>query len=248
VVSRLAVLAASTLALAACSVPPLSLDGKECPCTDGYVCDTLTNRCLATNDGGMIIDTPAATQCLPALGVETEIYRYSGPFDWAPQGGAWDGTATEIQQTDAMATAMAFRTSVDLSRANVHVLATMRQTAQGNGGTPGLGIAMRASLDGATTYRCMWSADQRRLTIERETGGSSTPIGVPATVAASATIPASFTMEAAASGSSLSCCIRELSDARVTSVTDTAIATGFSGLATNRVAAAFGSFVVFGLP
>ena len=233
--------------LAACSVPPLSLEGKSCPCTDGFVCDTLTNRCLATNDGGVIIDSPAATQCLPSLGTEAEIYRYAGTFDWGNQGGTWSGTATEIRQTDKMAETTSYRTSVDLNLANVHVLASMRETAEGNGGTPALGIVLRSSLDGSSHYRCLWSAGQRKLYIERQDGGGATMIGNAASVPATTMVPASFTMEASASGSSLSCCIREVAQARVTNVIDTALATGFPGLETARKAAVFGSFVVFKL-
>jgi hypothetical protein len=77
------------LALVGCSVPAVSLEGKQCPCVEtGYVCDEVTNRCLPTNDGGGVIDTPAGTQCLPAV-PETEIYRYTGMFDWQHVDNSW---------------------------------------------------------------------------------------------------------------------------------------------------------------
>lgn len=245
---RLHALTAVTALGAACSVPPVSLDGKDCPCTDGYVCDTLTNRCLLTNDGGTIIDTPAATQCLPNLGAETEVYRYTGTLDWIEQGGTWDGTPTEIRQTDQMASAYAYRTSVNLNLANVHVLASMRETAQGNGGTPALGIALRTSLDGSSRYRCVYLSGQRQLAIQLSDGGGDTTIGTPASIPIGTTVPPSFTMEASAIGSSLSCCIREVEQARVANVTDTARTMGYPGLETVRKAAVFGSFVVFTQP
>lgn len=234
--------------LGACSVPALSLDGKECPCTDGYVCDTLTNRCLMTNDGGTIIDTPAATGCLASLGAETETYRYGGNFDWATQGGTWSGSTTEIVQSDKMAGTIAYRTSVDLKLANMHVLATMRETAQGNGGTPAIGIVMRAALDGSSHYACVWSSALRTLAVERVDGGGTTLVGTAATIPTTTTVPASFTMEAAVTGSTLGCCIREVAQARVTGATDTVLTMGYPGLETSRRAAAFGSFVVFKLP
>jgi hypothetical protein len=42
---RIAAIATSWLAVA-CSVPALDVDGKACPCADGYVCDTTSNTCV----------------------------------------------------------------------------------------------------------------------------------------------------------------------------------------------------------
>jgi hypothetical protein len=230
--------------VAACSVPPLSLEGKQCPCDSarGYVCDELTNRCLATNDGGGIIDTPAATQCTVNLGGETELYRYAGMFDWVDQGGTWSGTETEIRQGDKMASAFAYRTAANLGVTNVRVISSMREIDQGNGGMPSIGITIRTTLDGSTRYRCMWSSGMRRLAILRD----DTILGQPATVPADAMLPATFTMEARAVGGTMACCIRELSTARVDAAMDSTIASGYPGLEAERKSAGFGSFVVFG--
>jgi len=135
---------------AGCSVPALSLEGKQCPCTEGYVCDTLTNRCLATNDGGGIIDSPAATQGLPAIVGEAELYRYAGTFDWQTGAGTWAGNATEIQQSSTTTQdAFAYRTAAELTSApDVRVIASMRPITNGSG-TPSLGIVLRAQLGGA---------------------------------------------------------------------------------------------------
>lgn len=35
------------LACVACGVPELDLDGRKCPCLDGYQCDKPTNRCVS---------------------------------------------------------------------------------------------------------------------------------------------------------------------------------------------------------
>jgi hypothetical protein len=227
-----------------CSVPALSLDGKECPCTDGYLCDTLTNRCLRTNDGGTIIDTPAATNCTASLANELELYRYTGTYDWIDRGGSWSGTATEIRQTDKMANAFSYRSAANLNVTNVRVISSMRETDEGNGGTPSLGITLRTTLDGTTRYRCMWTSGTRQLSILRD----DTTLGAPVTIPAGTMLPATFTMEATAIGSTLGCCIRELPTARLSGVIDTAIANGFAGLEAQRKAVAYGSFVVFGAP
>jgi len=228
---------------AGCSVPPLSLEGKQCPCTGDYVCDTLTNRCLQSNGDGGILDTPAATGCVAPLTNETELYRYTGMYDWSDQGGTWSGTATEIRQTDKMAQAFAYRTSANLNVANVHVISSMRETAEGNGGTPGLGVVIRTKLDGSARYRCM--VQTGKLVIERQDSGGAATIGTPANTGV---LPSTFTMEASAVGGTLSCCIREAASARINAAMDATIPMGYPGLEVERKAAAFGSFVVFGSP
>src|SRR5690606_28763032 len=116
-------------------------------------------------------------------------------------------------------------------------------------GTPALGIVLRAQLSGTTRYRCLWVAKDRQLHLQAQNGGNTTTLAS-AAIAPNATIPTTFTMEAAVDGTMLGCCIRELDDARLMNVSDqgTGLTGGFPGLETNRLAAAFGSFVVFGRP
>jgi hypothetical protein len=244
-------LLALSASAAACSVPPLSLDGKQCPCVeDGYVCDTQTNQCLRTNDGGGIIDTPAATQCLASPAGEAELYRYAGTFDWQTQGGTWTGNATEIHQASSSAQdTFAYRTAAELTAAkNVRVIASVRQITQGSG-SPSVGIVLRAQLNDKPRYSCDWSGKDRQLRIEVHGTGGSTVLGM-ASIPMTVTLPTSMTMEASVDGAMLGCCIRELADARLTNVPDPAntLPMGFPGLGTNRMEAAFGSFVVFQRP
>jgi hypothetical protein len=52
---RALVLAATAAsAAAACSVDPLELTGKRCPCTSGFVCDTATDACVPEGDAGAL--------------------------------------------------------------------------------------------------------------------------------------------------------------------------------------------------
>lgn len=241
---RLALAALATLA--ACSVPELSLDGKQCPCVEeGYVCDELTNRCLMTNDGGGIIDTPSATQCLPTIS-ETELYRYTGTFDWQHENPSWMATSSEIQQTSSsVQNSYAFKTNAELTSANdVHVISSMRQLQLGNG-TPALGIALRTQLDlqNKSHYACMWSSKARSLAIELYTTGGATTVQS-VVVPGSAVLPTSFTMEASITGSTIACCIREIAEARIAGAMDATVASGYPGLQTTRMQASFGSFVV----
>jgi hypothetical protein len=250
---RAALVVFAALAGGACSVPGLSLEGKQCPCSDGYVCDELTNRCLATNDGGGIIDSPAATQCLPSPGGETEVYRYTGTFDWLHEHTSWTAMAGEIRQTSSSAqNSYTYKTSAELIAApNIRVISTMRETTAGNG-TPAFGIVLRAQLSSQdkSRYTCNWVPKDRQLRIEVQSGGGSPTLLGAAAVTPATALPASLTMEAAIDGSTLACCIRELPAARLTGIQDPAmvVATGYPGVSTHRMAAAFGSFVVFHRP
>jgi hypothetical protein len=203
------------------------------------VCDELTNRCLATNDGGGIIDTPAATPCLPSV-PETELYRYTGTFDWQHADPTWIGN-TEIQDS------YAFKTSSELTAAHdYHVISSMRPVQTGTG-PPSFGIVLRAQLStqDKSRYSCSWIGKSRELRIEVTQGGSTSTLGS-ATIGASETVPASFTMEASVTGSTLACCIREIAGARIASAPDPnmAVTMGYPGLQTDRMQAAFASFVV----
>lgn len=56
-----AVALALVVSLAGCTVPEVDLEGRPCPCVDGYVCDEPTNTCMRTGTG-----TDAATDAPPA--------------------------------------------------------------------------------------------------------------------------------------------------------------------------------------
>ncbi len=233
---------------AACSVPDLSLDGKQCPCVEeGYVCDELTNRCLATNDGGGIIDSPSATQCLSSPATETELYRYTGTFDWQHDDASWVGGPEIMQTSSQVQNSYTYRTSAELTAAtDYHVISSMR-AIKGGPGSPSLGIALRVQLSPQTKlhYMCSWIDKNRELRIEILQGGSLTPLAT-AVVGGTEALPTSFTMEASVTGSTLACCIREIAEARLTDVADPnmVVTDGYPGLQTSRMQAAFGSFVV----
>lgn len=243
--SRIAVVVAGMLA--GCSVPDLSLDGKQCPCVEaGYVCDTLTNRCLATNDAGGIIDSPAATACLPSTG-ETEVYRYTGTFDWQHEDPSWTGDTEIVQSSKTAQNSYTYKTSSDLAAiADYHIISSMRQVQPGTG-TPSYGIVLRAQLSpqDKSRYACSWIPKNRELRVEVTQGGAMSTLAS-ATAPMMAAIPTTFTMEASITGSAISCCIREIEGARVDNATDPAMTEtmGFPGLQTSRMQAAFGSFVV----
>ena len=224
-------------ALAACSVPGVSLEGKQCPCADGYVCDTPTNRCFPSNGDGGIIDSLATTSCLG--GSTTEIYRYAGTFDWIDPGGTWTGGA-EIKQTSAQVNnSYTFKTNAELSAVkDYRVIAAMRPIREGN--APAYGIVLRAQLStqDKSHYSCSFLPKTKQLLLE----SSGAVIGMVTIPDASTTMP--LTMEARVVGSTLACCLREYPAAKLTGIMNTDVAAGYPGLETNRMEAAFGSFAV----
>ncbi len=230
--------------LAACSVPSLSLDGKQCPCIEaGYVCDTQTNRCLATNDAGMIIDSPSATSCLSTVG-EHEVYRYTGTFDWQHADPTWSGAAEIEQSAKGAVDTYAFTTASMLAGvSNYHVISSMRQVKPAN--PPSLGIVLRAqaALTDKARYACTWLPKTR--TLQLQSFGTNTAVLATSTVAGTDALPTTFTMEASVNGSRLSCCIREIAVGLINAVDPAmSVAAGYPGLTTSHLQAAFGSFVV----
>ncbi len=224
-------------ALAACSVPGVSLEGKQCPCADGYVCDMPTNRCFPSNGDGGIIDSLATTSCLG--GSTTEIYRYTGTFDWIDPTGTWTG-GPEIKQTSAnVNNSYVFKTNAELSAVkDYRVIASMRPIREGN--APAYGIVLRAQLStqDKSRYACTFLPKTKQLVLE----STATVIGMVGIPDASTTMP--LTMEARVVGTTLACCLREYPAAKLTGIMNADVAAGYPGLQSNRMEAAFGSFAV----
>lgn len=228
---------AALLLLAACSVPGVSLEGKQCPCADGYVCDMPTNRCFPSNGDGGIIDSLSTTSCLG--GSTVEIYRYTGTFDWIDPSGTWTG-GPEIKQTSSnVNNSYTFKTTAELTAAkDYRVIASMRPIREGN--APAYGIVLRAQLstNDKSRYACSFLPKTKELVLE----SNGTQIGLVAVPTANTTMP--LTMEARVVGTTLACCLREYPTAKLMGIMNADVAAGYPGLQTNRMEAAFGSFAV----
>lgn len=228
---------AALLFVAACSVPGVSLEGKQCPCADGYVCDTPTNRCFPSNGDGGIIDSLSTTSCLG--GSSVEIYRYAGTFDWIDPSGTWTGGA-EIKQTSAQVNnSYIFKTNAELTAVkDYRVIASMRPIREGN--APAYGVVLRAQLStqDKSRYACTFLPKTKELVLE----SNATVIGSVGVSATNTTMP--LTMEARVVGTTLACCLREYPAAKLMGIMNADVAAGYPGLQTNRMEAAFGSFAV----
>ena len=232
---------AALLLVAACSVGPVDLEGKQCPCVTGYACDMTLNLCRPVNDGGGLIDTPSITPCLGAPNME--LYRYQGTFDWQKSDSSWTGGAQIVQNSGNAMDSYTFPTQpAELATGSYRVIAAMKPT--GSGGS--MGIAMRASTQNKNRYQCLWNGKNRELRLELQTSNTTT-LGTVTIPSASQT--AGVTMEAQIVGTpaTLSCCLREYATAHLLDLKEATagIASGYPGLDTDRQAATFPSFSVY---
>lgn len=227
------------LACAGCTVPPLELAGKSCPCVSGYTCDTATNTCVAGQ----------TASCLASpIGAE----RYSTSFDdfagWTQGAGSWTvqaGTAVQSDRTSDFA--YAFRPT--LADSDYRIISTFRVLEQGTGDSVSPEISARVQLDGSGgQYHCNWDPFAGGFSIMY----SASPIenGFLQQVFLNVfEIPdydpmAWFTMEFQVRGSRLDCCVRGVGGA-AGFVNDTRFATGAPGMKTFMTSAAYDDYFVF---
>jgi hypothetical protein len=226
------------LACVACSVPPLSLDGKLCPCADGYTCDTATNHCRANVDAP-IKDAPGATCLGPAGSGQLTGDNFGA---WTNHTTMWSTAGSSFVQNDPndmLAYAIAPASPAD-TVTRYRIVAGMTGTA---GGT-GMGVAFRYQ-GGRAMYDCLWlpGVSSGVLLIQRTNNGGSAMTLRQSPPTPSSGTTAHYTMELLADGSTLHCCI-DGSNVSVTT-TDTMYMTGPPGLVTDQMAATFDSFTVY---
>jgi hypothetical protein len=74
------------VALGACSLEPIDVSDKACPCGPGFVCDDATNRCVAMvgGDGGMGCEPAVVATDFGASWATANVIRWA----WTPSGEA----------------------------------------------------------------------------------------------------------------------------------------------------------------
>jgi hypothetical protein len=226
------------LAVAACSVPDLELDGKQCPCTSGYTCDTPTNTCHPTR----MIDAPLpGSSCLGAEAARLFTLDFNTMLDLTPGAGTWTEAGGQAKQTDG-GTALAFAYATSAVPSDYRIAATL---VPGTG--TGLGVAFRVTLGAKTMYYCDWQPGAAQLVLGwTNNGGNPTVLTSVPVTGGSAT--AAVTIHAEARGTALSCCIDELPSAKIMNVTDAHYANGQPGLMTEAATASFDDLIVSALP
>ncbi len=231
-------------ALAACSVPSVSLDGKACPCPADYTCNQATNTCVRADDGGT--DGQILPSCLSGSTGAT-LYAFSGAttFDWQGTGGTWSGANGVIMQTDTSNT-LSSRYTTHVAATSYRVSTRMRQTGSSNQ-NGSIGVALRVQLTSPKAhYECDWLPRAGILVIGKtNTGGNPTALMTQSVAGADPN--AAVTMDAQVSGTApatLSCCLRELPAAKILNVSDADFAAGPPGLTADRMAGEFTGYQV----
>jgi hypothetical protein len=246
-------------AVAACSVPGLELEGKQCPCADGYTCDTATNTCHAMlggdgpnidadGDGPMPDSSPGS-----CIGGTTGALLYGtaftqGNLQWTEPLGDWSVVGGEAHQNDAaIALGYAFPDQT-ATETNYRLTAKLRQLS--GSGTDAVGLLLRAQTTNDGNYACDWQPSTGRFAISVvSTAGAPTELSgiVVDTAAIPGYLPTDAQiMDGRANGSMIECCIRGMPTAHLM-ITDTTYATGGPGFRTASMSAAYDDLAINGL-
>lgn len=240
----------------ACSVDDLSLEGKQCPCVDDYICNPATNTCErdpvtidAPGSDGVpaidAVDAPLFTTCLAGPAGATLIDEdFADLLGWQTRGGIWSASGVEVEQASlAPGLVYAFPDgSADMS--DVRVASRMRL----DGGTGSMGIALRVQPVNSGQYWCAWAPTTGVLRLEwTRTDGSLGDV-LATTQVDTGAIPgylaeAAVVVEAEAVGATLTCCVRDIAGATITA-TSTRYGSGGPGVRTEVLKAFFDNFLV----
>jgi hypothetical protein len=247
-VTRLAV---ALVALAACRISDVDLTGKHCPCASGYTCNDATQLCQLDGTIDAATDTatdgPSSQSCLTNL--PQEMLAFSDTFSslgaWTLAAGTWVAMNGQAQQTDDTQTlAYAYPSNSSLVVSSYHVVATMHQLDH-LADNSAFELAFRIVPATPDMYHCNFEPNDHTLVIQH-TSGPQTPVLVSSQVAVGSDYDPNMTitMELAVTGTTATCCVREIDGA---SVTTTAIGNpnGPPGMKTYRMAAGYGAFQVF---
>jgi hypothetical protein len=242
------------IAVLGCRVPDIDLDGKQCPCAAGYVCQDSTSTCVRALDdagtGDATIDgriDPASCLSSPfgTLIYETE---FDTPDDWPAIGGSWTIADGEMHQSDENA-ALAFAYHDVGGALDYRIVSRIQMLTGGDGRS----IAVSARIPGgasAQQYHCNWGPTDGVFSLVRSDGLSTftlkaTMIDLTAIPEYVPTQPA--TIELQVQGNQLACCLREHAGARLTAV-DGQFPVGHPGAKTDRMAGGYDNYRVYRAP
>jgi hypothetical protein len=233
---------AIALAIAGCSVPDVSLEGKACPCAGDYQCGG-DMKCHAMPSDAAKKDTPLSSSC---LGSAAGAMKYMNGFDGADQfipggNGTWAQTGSQLVQSNATAGLTFAYTTNAMANGS-----TYRVTAKMTGMTPGtaMGISVRITDGMNTRYDCLWEpgASGTLLWQSVNNGNNPTTMGTPVVTTTSTQV----TMEVLAAGTTLKCCIDNITAATITvNNPSPSYGSGLPGVVVNDMHASFDDFTVY---
>jgi hypothetical protein len=235
------------VALAACSIRAVDYTGKDCPCPDGYLCETQSQTCVRNavsmsdarqNDARGDSNTSGAS-CLPnprTNVLDSQPTLASFPTGWALVTGMWMRSGNDLHQTSSVALALTLRFVQSFS-SNYRVVATMYSPELGGGD---IGIAFRGA--GSVLYHCTFDPVVGTLEMHLSQTVSEEQLGA-VQLAPQDPSDMPFTMEIQTIGSQHACCVRGRS--QVLTATDATNSLGDPGFATRDGAGRFSSFFVY---
>ncbi len=230
---------------AGCSVPAVSLEGKDCPCAGNFQCGADMKCHAVLSDGGkqdVMHDTPPGGSC---LGSSPGASLYSDGFDGAlafqTNGGTWSQSASALSQTNATS-GLAFAHTLTAATNT----ATERVVVAMTGMTPGtaMGIAVRVTAGQKGHYDCLWEPGSTGALLIQQVnnGGGAQTIGSKTGLASSLAV----TMEVHASGNTIQCCIDGVAGATLTATdTNGSFPSGLPGVSVNDMKASFTQLDVY---
>jgi len=257
---------ALAFATTACSIGPVDLAGKQCPCADGWTCDTATNTCVggpadapsiadasadappgtpdAANPPDARVDAMPGATCLGAAGGELLFDDFPDLIGWTTTGGVWTAVASEALQSNAT-TQLAYAYPAGTSGfVDYRVTTEVRKIA----GTGTIQASLRIQNGNDGQYQCAWNPNTGAIAIQwQRTNGNLGGTLASLTVDTSG-IPgydplAPVTIETQAVGTQLSCCVLEVPGTML-STADNRYDDGSPGVKTAGASAAFGTFRV----
>ena len=232
----------SVLACAGCTVPAIELEGKPCPCLDGYFCDVASNTCVRSDASESCLVAPAGAPL------------YSTGFDdltgWTPGGvGSWRAEAGMAIQSDT--TSEFAYTFLPAVAANDYRIVSKFRAIGGMGPSTSIELAARVQRDNSGgQYHCNWDPINGQFNIMYTL--SATETGFLHTVYIDVSqLPGHdpmgwFTMEFQVRGSRLDCCVRGVGGA-AGFANDTRFSAGAPGMKTYLVAAAYDDYTVLAI-
>jgi hypothetical protein len=259
---------AIALVTAACSIGPVDLDGKQCPCADGWTCNTATNTCVGGATDAPVADAPPGTPdappgtpdgpsppdarvdampgatCLGAAGSELLFDDLPDLIGWTTSGGTWAAVASEAVQSNAT-TQLAYAFPAGTSSfADYRVTTEVRKIL----GTGSIQASLRIQPSNDGQYQCAWNPNTGAMAIQWQRtngnfGGTLTSMTVDTSGIPGYDPLAPVTIEMQAVGTQLSCCVREV-PAAMLSIADNRYDSGSPGIKTSAASAAFGTFRV----
>lgn len=229
------------VAFAGCTVPPIDLANRECPCASGYTCDDATNTCVADQISSCLASPIGAK--LYSTTFDDFAGWQSGAGTWAAQGG------TAVQSDSVSEFAYAFLPQV--TESDYRVISTFRVLEKG-GESISPEIAARVQLDGSGgQYHCNWDPFAGGFSMMYSTSpldnGFLHQVFLNVSAMPDYDPMAWFTMEFQVSGGRLDCCVRGVPGA-TGFVNDARFAAGAPGMKTFATSAAYDDYFVFGLP